>query len=80
MAAAIETTDAPTRALLTRRELADVLRVSLSTIDRLRARGVLRPVQLIPNGSVRYDADDVERLLGPPASPHPVDPRELDWH
>ena len=67
------------RELLTRRELADVLRVSLSTIDRLRARGVLRPVQLVPNGAVRYDADDVERLLDAPPRPHPVDPRELNW-
>lgn len=45
------TTDAPGRALLTRHELADLLRVSLSTVDGLRVRGVIRPVQLVPNGT-----------------------------
>jgi hypothetical protein len=73
------TTNAPARALLTRGELVEVLRVSLSTVDRLRRRGVLRPVQLVPGGAVRYDAVDVGRLLGAPPTPHPVDPRELDW-
>jgi excisionase family DNA binding protein len=75
----METTDAPTRPLLTRAELADALRVSLSTVDRLRRRGVLRPVQLVPGGAVRYAADDVERLLDAPPGPHPADPHELDW-
>jgi predicted site-specific integrase-resolvase len=74
------TTNAQPRALLTRVELADALRVSLSTIDRLRRRGVLRPVQLVPGGAVRYAADDVERLLDAPSEPYPADPRELDWH
>jgi hypothetical protein len=60
------TTDAPTRALLTRAELADVLRVSLSTVDRLRCRGVLRPVQLVPNGRVGFRVEDVAALLGGP--------------
>lgn len=71
--------DASARELLTRRELADMLRISLSTVDRLRARGVLRPVQLVPNGAVRYDADDVERILDAPPKSYPVDPRELNW-
>jgi predicted site-specific integrase-resolvase len=73
------TTDAATRALLTRHELADLLRVSLSTVDRLRARGVLRPVQLVPNGRVGFRVEDVERLLDAPQEPHPANARELEW-
>ena len=74
------TTDAPSRALLTRHELADLLRVSTSTVDRLRARGVIRPVQLVPNGRVGYRAEDVEALLDAPPELHPARPSELDWH
>jgi predicted site-specific integrase-resolvase len=74
------TTDAPSRALLTRRELADLLRVSLSTVDRLRVRGVIRPVQLVPNGRVGYRVEDVEALFDAPPEPHPARPSELEWH
>jgi hypothetical protein len=73
------TTDAPRRGLLTRAEFAERPRISVSTVDRLRARGVIRPVQLVPCGAVRYAADDVERLIDAPPSPHPVDPSELIW-
>ena len=64
---------------LTRRELADLLRVSTSTVDRWRARGLLRPVQVTPGGRVVFRVEDVEALLDAPR-PHPADPRELDWH
>jgi Helix-turn-helix domain len=73
------TRDAPTRALLTRAELAEVLRVSLSTIDRLRRRGVIRPVQLVPNGRVAYRVEDVDALLDAPRELHLTDPSELIW-
>lgn len=67
------------RPLLTRQELAHLLRVSLSTVDRLRARGVIRPVQLARGGAVRFRADEVERLLDAPSEPVPARPDELDW-
>jgi hypothetical protein len=73
------TTDVPTRALLTRAELADVLRVSLSKVGRLRRRGVLRPVQLVPNGRVGHRVEEVAALLDAPPSPYPPDPSELNW-
>ncbi|MFL5943680.1 MAG: helix-turn-helix transcriptional regulator [Gaiellaceae bacterium] len=73
-------TDASICSLLTRRELADTLRVSLSTIDRLRRRGVLRPVRLVPNGAVRFRAADVEALLDlETRPPHTARAEELSW-
>jgi Helix-turn-helix domain len=80
VAAAMTTTDAPSGVLLTRLELADLLRISVSTVDRLRVRGVLRPVQLVPNGRVGYRVEDVEALLDAPPQPHPARPSELEWH
>ena len=56
-------TDVERRRLLTRAELAEVLRVSTRTVDRLAERGVLRPVRLVPGGAVRFRTDDVEALL-----------------
>ena len=50
--------------LLTKAEAAALLRVSLKTLDRWRAAGVLRPVE-IGEGirSVRYRRDDIEALI-----------------
>jgi excisionase family DNA binding protein len=50
-------------ALVTRRELADLLRVSVRTVDRHVRRGVLEPVQLVPGGRVCFRAADVARLI-----------------
>ena len=50
-------------ALMTRREVADLLRCSTATVDRLAKRGVLSPVRLVPRGRVTYRAADVERLV-----------------
>lgn len=49
--------------LLTKPELARLLRCSERTVDRLRASGRLRAVQLVPGGRVRFRHDDVDRLL-----------------
>lgn len=49
--------------LLTRCELAQLLRVSERTVDRHVERGLLRPVRLVPGGMVTFCADEVERLL-----------------
>lgn len=68
------------RPLLTRAELADLLRVSTSTVDRLRRRGLIRPVQLAPGGRVGFRVEDVETLLSPEGrEPHPARRDELDW-
>lgn len=55
----METQSVP-RTLVTRRELADLLRVNTSTIDRWRRRGLIRPVQFARGGAVRFKAEDVE--------------------
>jgi excisionase family DNA binding protein len=66
--------------LLTRQELADVLRVNVRTVDRLQRRGLIAPVQLVRGGRVRFRHDDVERLLTPETrDPLPARPDELDW-
>jgi excisionase family DNA binding protein len=49
--------------LVTKRELASILRCSERTVDRLRATGRLRAVQLVPGGRVRFRRADVNRLL-----------------
>jgi excisionase family DNA binding protein len=65
---------------VTRRELADVLRVSIRTVDRLARRGVIRPVQLVPGGRVGFRVEDVERLLAEePRSPMHARRDELEW-
>jgi excisionase family DNA binding protein len=50
-------------ALLTRQELADLLGVSIRTVDRLARRGVIAPVQLVQGGRVGFRLDDIERLI-----------------
>jgi excisionase family DNA binding protein len=52
------------RSLLTRAELAKLLRVSTRTVDRLARRGVIEPVRFAPGGRVVFRSDDIERLLG----------------
>jgi len=66
-------------ALLTRAE--ERLRVSERTIDRWRQRRVLRAVQPLAGGAVRYRVEDVEALAEPenrPPSP-PLRLDELEW-
>jgi excisionase family DNA binding protein len=53
---------------MTRREVADLLRVSVETVDRWRRRGRLPGVQVVAGrGAVRFRAEDVEALLEPEA-------------
>jgi excisionase family DNA binding protein len=67
--------------LLTKQEFAALLRVSPRTVDRLRERGVVEAVQLVPRGRVCYRRDDVEALLARPElrEPLPVREDELEW-
>ncbi|MGN8650252.1 helix-turn-helix domain-containing protein [Lactobacillus amylovorus] len=50
---------------MTRAEVADLLRVSLTTVDRLAADGKLRRHKPTgkPQGRVVFSADQVERLI-----------------
>jgi excisionase family DNA binding protein len=69
-----------TGTLVSREEAAELLGVSERTVDRLRLRGRLRAVQLVPRGRVRFRTDDVEALLTPElrgAAPARED--ELAW-
>jgi len=52
------------RPLLTEQELADLLRCSPRTVDRLRSRGLIEPVKLTPGGR-RVRREDVEALIAP---------------
>jgi DNA-binding transcriptional MerR regulator len=45
------------------REAADLLGVSLRTLDRLDKRGITKPIQLTPNARRRYDPDEIALLL-----------------
>lgn len=56
-------TSVATRPLLTKADLARLLRCSPRTIDRLRASGKLRAVQFKRGGRVLYRPEDVEALL-----------------
>jgi excisionase family DNA binding protein len=68
------------RRLLSRREAAEALGLSVRSVDRLRERGRLPGVQIIPGGRVRYWAEDVEALLEPEArEPYPANLSELVW-
>ena len=51
-----------TEMLLTRREAAERLRISLSTLERWERTGRLTPTRLSP-GVVRYRRADIERLI-----------------
>jgi excisionase family DNA binding protein len=72
--------DSQPRALVTKQELAGLLRCSASTVDRLRRRGVIETVQLVPGGRVRFRVEDVERLLDARGhAPLPARADELEW-
>ena len=74
-------TNVETGRLLTRREAARTLGLSVRSIDRLRERGRLPGIQILQGGRVRYRAEDVEALLEPELrEPPPARPDELDWH
>jgi excisionase family DNA binding protein len=62
--------DLTTWRLLTKQETAELLRVSLRTLERLVVADVLRPVVFVLRGRWRFRTEDVERLLGGP-SPSP---------
>ena len=53
------------RPLLTKQELADLLRCSPRTVDRLRSRGLIEAVKLTPGGRVAFRREDVEALIAP---------------
>ena len=48
-------------ALLTKKEVADRLRISIRSLDRLRSQGQLRTVQV--RGAVRITDAEVERFI-----------------
>jgi excisionase family DNA binding protein len=50
------------RALLTKREVSQRLRVSERTVDRWRRLGLIGAVQPLPGGAVRFRREDVEQL------------------
>jgi excisionase family DNA binding protein len=68
------------RPLLTKRELADLLRCSPRTVDRLRSRGLIAAVKFTPGGRVAFRREDVEALLDPEMRPpYPARADELEW-
>jgi excisionase family DNA binding protein len=68
------------RPLLTKTEVARLLRCSPRTVDRLRGRGLLDAVQFTAGGRVAFRREDVESLLEPEnREPRPADPSELIW-
>jgi hypothetical protein len=68
--------------LVSRERTAAILGLSVRSVDRLRERGRLPGVQIVPGGRVRYRLEDVEALLEPEvrAVSFRADPRELEWH
>lgn len=52
--------------LLTKKETAEVLRVTQRTLDRYRLSGILTPIYL--GRTVRYRRDDVQALIDGQAS------------
>ena len=48
--------------LLSRADVAEILNVSLRTVDRLRIEGTLLAIMV--RTSVRFRSDDVRRLIG----------------
>jgi len=49
--------------LLTRAEVSKLLALSLRSVDRLRARGILPAVNLLT--TVRFRLEDVQKLIAP---------------
>ncbi len=50
-------------AVLTRAEVARLLRMSTRTVDRAVKAGVLRAIRLTPNGVPRFARSEVEALI-----------------
>jgi excisionase family DNA binding protein len=48
--------------ILTKREAADLLRISIRTLERWERMGKISPTRLSP-GTVRYRKSDIERLI-----------------
>ena len=68
-----------TRKLLTTREVADELRVSLTTVYRLISAGGLRAVQIAgPASSLRIRREDLDRFEAP--SSWTTQERSAPWH
>lgn len=61
--------------LLTPLEVAKRLKVSVRTLARWSARGVLRAV-VLPNGQRRYRVADIEAILSEPTVAPPTDDLE----
>lgn len=53
--------------LLTRADVAHILSLSLRSVDRLRARGILPAVTVL--SAVRFREEDVRRLIDPRQGP-----------
>jgi len=49
--------------LINRKELAELLKTSQSTIIRLERKGILKPVKLPESRNVLYELADVEELI-----------------
>jgi excisionase family DNA binding protein len=55
--------DAPIETMLTIRQVADFLHVSISTVRRWSGTGVLKSYRIGPRGDRRYRRDDVFHFL-----------------
>ena len=74
-------TNVETPALVLREAAAEILGVSVRSVDRLRERGRLAAVQYLDGGHVRYRRSDVIALSEPEhREPHRARANELDWH
>ena len=51
--------------LLTRAQVAQLLNISLRSVDRLRVRGVLSAVKVGTLTSVRFKSEEVKTLMDP---------------
>jgi excisionase family DNA binding protein len=55
--------NSPIETMLTIRQVADFLHVSMSTVRRWSASGILKSYRVGPRGDRRYQRDDVLRFL-----------------
>jgi len=51
--------------LLTTAEVADLLRLSRDSVQKLVAEGVLHPIRLTAKGNFRFRRDEIDALIGP---------------
>ena len=63
----------PMKPMLTTKDVMEILRISRSTVHRLRSGGHLHGIRI--GGSVRYSHESVEHLLRRGTSPLAQDPR-----